>query len=363
VIYLKNSKGFSLIEAIITSAIMAIVSLAVGQVFLSQLQANTFLEDQLIKVQLTREVEMVAANSDACMKTFDTVNLLAPGSSMPLVSFKDSMDNPLVSSSQDYEKLHIGQMTLLNESVPSTGGTGSVKVVIPISRTRKGGGPSVFKPLEVRMMVTANAAGDITNCGAASTTKGIYVMTANGSFTVPANVSSIEVELWGGGGGGGAGGDEHRRGGGGGAGAYVRGVLSVTPGQVINGVVGAGGAGGVGCGGVGASGGSTQFSILTANGGIGGSGHAVNGPNFHTVAGTGGAEWSVPSGLTNLFEVISGENGTDGKECEGGEAGASPKGGGRGKAPGGGGGGGSCSLPCGSTAGLNGQPGRIVIQY
>ncbi|MBN2487337.1 MAG: hypothetical protein JXB34_15285 [Bacteroidales bacterium] len=54
---------------------------------------------------------------------------------------------------------------------------------------------------------------------------------ANGTFTVPAGVTSITVECWGGGGAGGGTNSNNARGGGGGAGgAYARSVLSVVPG-------------------------------------------------------------------------------------------------------------------------------------
>jgi hypothetical protein len=61
----------------------------------------------------------------------------------------------------------------------------------------------------------------------------------SGSFTVPAGVTSITVEVWGAGGRGGSRTSNGEAGGGGG-GAYSRSVLTVTPGQVINYYVGFG---------------------------------------------------------------------------------------------------------------------------
>ncbi|MDO8966623.1 glycine-rich domain-containing protein, partial [Algoriphagus sp.] len=61
----------------------------------------------------------------------------------------------------------------------------------------------------------------------------------SGSFTVPAGVTSITVEVWGAGGRGGSRTSNGSAGGGGG-GAYSRSVLTVTPGQVINYYVGFG---------------------------------------------------------------------------------------------------------------------------
>ena len=61
--------------------------------------------------------------------------------------------------------------------------------------------------------------------------------TGPNSFTVPAGVTSITVEVWGGGGRGGSRTSNGAAGGGGG-GAYSRSVITVTPGQIINYYVG-----------------------------------------------------------------------------------------------------------------------------
>lgn len=105
------------------------------------------------------------------------------------------------------------------------------------------------------MAVTSNANGIIfadnsyqTTAAVSATipTSGVSVFSANGSFTVPAAVTSIRIRIFGGGAGSYA--DSSNfvpnpgiAGGSGGAG-YIN--LSVTPGQVYNIVVGAGGNGG-----------------------------------------------------------------------------------------------------------------------
>ena len=107
-----------------------------------------------------------------------------------------------------------------------------------------------------------------------------YAMfTANGSFTIPAGVKQMSVELIGGGGGGGGGGAYS--GGGGGASKPVTAVVNVTPGAVLSVVVGSGGVGGtvitstVGNntkGNAGTAGGSSSFAGVTSAGGYGGGG-------------------------------------------------------------------------------------------
>ena len=70
----------------------------------------------------------------------------------------------------------------------------------------------------------------------------------SGNWTVPSGVTSVQIEVWGAGGGGGSGGAGSGANGasGGGGGAYCKkNALTVTPGQTISYVVGAGGAKGV----------------------------------------------------------------------------------------------------------------------
>ena len=104
---------------------------------------------------------------------------------------------------------------------------------------------------------------------------------ADQSFTVPAGVTSITVSLWGAGGG-----YNGYYGGGAGAGAYIKGILTVTPGQILSVISGAGG------------------QILTANGyGGAGIGNSVGYNAWN--AGNGGGASSVRSVLSNVITSAS----------------------------------------------------------
>jgi hypothetical protein len=117
--------------------------------------------------------------------------------------------------------------------------------------------------------------------------------TGAGSWTVPAGVTSVQVELWGGGGGGGG---VH----GGGAGAYViQTGLSVTPGDSITYVIASGGMGSSGTtkgnGGTGyRSGGNGANGSTTGGGGGGGSSSVVVGGT--TYVASGGGQYRQASG-------------------------------------------------------------------
>lgn len=126
--------------------------------------------------------------------------------------------------------------------------------------------------------VVAIVSGCSSDTGTVTVTVPPYqVFTSNGTFTVPAGVTSIRVCVVGGGGGGGGG-----HSGGGGSGHVRTGTYAVSPGQNYTITVGTGGTGGPNGGGSGTSGGSSSISgILTASGG--------NGAGNSTSGGSGGS--------------------------------------------------------------------------
>lgn len=180
--------------------------------------------------------------------------------------------------------------------------------------------------------------------------------TTSGSFTVPAYIYKLEVEIWGAGGGGGTetGGIPN---GGGGGGGYCKKLFDVLPNQIIPYTVGTGGASGA----PGTTGGTTTFLTLTATGGTGGTGGANR---------DGGLGGTGTGGDVN----IKGQNGDLGSDAGGGAGGDSPRGGAGGTffvtvftpsryagiVPGGGGSGG---FSVGAGVGGAGASGAVFIRY
>ncbi|KKS58205.1 MAG: PE-PGRS family protein [Candidatus Nomurabacteria bacterium GW2011_GWA2_42_41] len=201
---------------------------------------------------------------------------------------------------------------------------------------------------------------------------------SNGTFTVPAGVTSITVEVWGGGGAGGPGGASqnytgywtYTAGGGGGSGGYAKSMFTVTPGATYSIVVGAGGSGtqtGFYVNGgqsgrnneQGVSGASSSFgsggTYASATGGTGG-------VSFDTYCGGGscngniscGSGWQAPAGTGN--GNFGNSPGSVGGACNVGTGGA-PAGG---KAFGAGGNGGPNGA---TTTNYPGSNGAVVISW
>lgn len=149
--------------------------------------------------------------------------------------------------------------------------------------------------------------------------------TAGGTetWTVPANVTTITVELWGGGAGGGTGGTTAR--GGGGGGAYTRAVIAVTPGSTINYSIGTAGT-------TGNNGGNTIFNTnIIANGGQtttnrnGGAGGAASTIGLFgvTLSHAGGAGGNARPSSGGVNDEAGGSGGGSGRTGGTGNAGPS----------------------------------------
>jgi hypothetical protein len=201
----------------------------------------------------------------------------------------------------------------------------------------------------------------------------VQTFTTSGSFTVPAGVTNITVEAWGGGGAGGSavgtGAPTSYRamGGAGGGGAYVTGVITVVPNDVISYTVAA--STGLNAGTTALDGGSSIFSTITAPGGSGGI--CVNaGTNGGHIGGAGGAGGT---GTTNggaggssvgyagtTTGTTAGGGGGAGTMANGGNGGAWSSTGGQTNGGTGGSAGGGAGANGRGTSGQNGLPGVLA---
>ena len=141
------------------------------------------------------------------------------------------------------------------------------------------------------------------DCNAQNTQS--YSIAGISSFTPPAGVTSVTIQLWGGGGSSGNNLGGRARGGGGG-GAYTSGTINVTPGVALTVTVGAGGI----YNNANTStddGGASSVGTLVANGGSRG----VIGNNIALNGGAGGAASTNPGGVIS-FVTYAGGNGGNG---------------------------------------------------
>lgn len=158
-----------------------------------------------------------------------------------------------------------------------------------------------------------------SNRGTINTTVATFTTVTTTTWTVPANVTSVEVLVVAGGGGGG------RFGGGGGAGGVIYNPnYRVTPGQTITVTVGAGGAGHPGdaqSGGTASNGGNSRFGDLIAIGGGGGGNYnqgGATGANAGAAGGSGGGSGSNGNNVNHQLVQVPGGSPTSGQGNRGG---------------------------------------------
>lgn len=184
----------------------------------------------------------------------------------------------------------------------------------------------------------------------------------NGTYTVPAGVTNVRVQVWGAGGGGGSRSDSNGAAGGGGGGAYSFSELAVTPGQTLNIVVGSGGS-------AGNAGGDSQVSLggtalVLAKGGAGVAENNTTGADGGSEAqGIGNQKMNGGKGNDSGTNGGNGGAGANGGNGGNGATNATGANGGVGTAPGGGGGGARRAGFFGvqNRTGGAGGAGRVII--
>ncbi|MCX6875591.1 MAG: hypothetical protein NTW21_17555 [Verrucomicrobia bacterium] len=198
----------------------------------------------------------------------------------------------------------------------------------------------------------------------------MQVFDTYGTFTVPAGVTRIMVDVWGGGGGGGW---SYSKGGagGGGAGGYGRSLFTVHEGEEYAVTIGGGGI----SYGNGSNGTNSSFgTIITANGGIGALATWADASTQGAEGGTANADVALTGGSGSNGEngAISapryGSGGSGGSAAAGGAGGrggwqSSGISGRPGSIPGGGGGGGSGGTASPANEGGAGARGRVIVYW
>jgi hypothetical protein len=145
---------------------------------------------------------------------------------------------------------------------------------------------------------------------------GVQGFTTSGSFTVPAGVTTVEVEVWGAGSGSFASTSSFPSGGGAGGGYARKRISGLTPGQVVPVTVGAGGAGGTTAGGAAMPGGTSSFGIYVS----------ATGGGVNSLANTSAPQnGATPAGQGITGDVnVTGSDGQTGTAGIGGMGGAAP---------------------------------------
>ncbi len=160
----RRQKGLALVQIIIATTLFSFLSLAVGQLILSQQKAVNFLEDKLSKIDLQRTLIGHLSSPDACSKTLSELRVQA---SQNLISIKDKNGNVVYSTENksNFDKLTITNIALENltmKSAPRKSGTMVLKVFT--KRQRSGGGPLEFAPIQINLKTKTGPDSSLVSC-------------------------------------------------------------------------------------------------------------------------------------------------------------------------------------------------------
>lgn len=238
----------------------------------------------------------------------------------------------------------------------------------------KGAGVTATTGGDGEVIVTVPGATSSGGINGVSASMQVFSTPGGNTWTKPANLLYVVVEVVGGGGGSGGtaatGASENSAGAGGGAGGYARKIiLDAALGATVTATVGAGGAAGTSGTGTGGTGGTSSFgATVSATGGTGGSPGTAASTNIVIVPGVGGTgtgDLVIPGGTGFQGQVISGVrlvngNGGDSHMGSGGSARSNAVGD-PGSNYGGGGGGSTNSNSQSGKTGAAGAPGVVIV--
>ncbi|WP_413558359.1 beta strand repeat-containing protein [Bdellovibrio sp. HCB209] len=204
---------------------------------------------------------------------------------------------------------------------------------------------------------------DASNVSGLPPFRNMQVVSSTATWTPPAGVTKVYIQIWGAGGGGGGGSSDLLAppgGSGGGGGAYASGFFTLADSNAVTVTIGTGGNKG-NAGQTGSAGGTSSFgSYISASGGLGGpmggSTPIAGGTSTATMAITGG--WGFPP--ASSFGGMGGASGMGGSPSPGSTAAGQTGANAICSGCGGGGGGGVTGA---GTAGGNGSAGRVIVYW
>ncbi|MEO0334923.1 MAG: prepilin-type N-terminal cleavage/methylation domain-containing protein [Pseudomonadota bacterium] len=160
-----DSRGFSLAEVMIASAILGVITLGLMSMTQNQMSALNYMEDKMSVLSLGTEIKQNLLLASVCKSTLEGLKI--QDGPIP-IAIRDQNGKTLFSDTvkekRRYETVEIDKLTLQNVDVPDHVGSGWVEIVAETKRLRKGAGPQKLRPARARIRVTVDTDRIIRNC-------------------------------------------------------------------------------------------------------------------------------------------------------------------------------------------------------
>ena len=155
--------GFSLIEVLIAAGVLSVLSLAMANLVAQQRKSTAYLERQLAKVQLIRNIETILKDGISCQNTLVGTTLPAVGNSVNIGSLRDNGGAIIYRSNHIYNRLQLGQIEVKNATVSTHSSTGFVDMIVPI-KLASAEGPKALRPGVFRISVSVDSSNIVSGC-------------------------------------------------------------------------------------------------------------------------------------------------------------------------------------------------------
>lgn len=161
-----NNLGFSLVEVMMVSGLMLIISLGAAQFITSQGQQISVMEDRMSRLQLEQEFNRIFGDRDLCAGLLKNVRIYKnqdPQEIRVINALNNVIYDPNLEENL-YDHLNIDFVHLRNLTVKGANDVGELEVIVGLERLRKGGSNNQMSPISLRFPAVINKKSFVTSC-------------------------------------------------------------------------------------------------------------------------------------------------------------------------------------------------------
>jgi type II secretory pathway pseudopilin PulG len=197
---LFNRKGLSLIEAVITLAVMSIAGLAFSQSVISQSRNISYLEARMSRSQLEAELRHELIPNSHCEANFNGKLIGQTPTNTNIIGLDGNIKfNPTNPAQNKYDNLTVKNIQLRNVSTSGANSEGYVDLVVETESLQK----RALNPFSIRLYMRLNGSGQVESCandGGEDTqcldlASSVEVFDGSRSLAVPADAKALEIPL------------------------------------------------------------------------------------------------------------------------------------------------------------------------
>lgn len=157
----QKQSGFTLVSVVVGAALMSGLSLGFYSMVSQVTSTLGVLEDKTDSLDLKNIIALELANPTACLNTFGGNSISARQN---ISQIKNAVNAVSYQNNQEYNRLNIIELNLVNQSVPSApSSTGNMNLEVVVQRIRSTGVQDL-RPLVIPIQVTTNPSGVIAEC-------------------------------------------------------------------------------------------------------------------------------------------------------------------------------------------------------